>query len=251
MTPPSLLGDGPRTSVGTGTARPLRIGLFAILLLVGLVSLATATVAGASGPSSEPVATPNDWSEPGSAPAARPDGEYEDSDRDGLSDHMERVLGTDPTDADTDGDHITDGREVSVYGTDPLSIDTDGDGIADNRERNMGLDPTSVDTDGDSLSDARELELGTSPQLRDTDRDGLSDDLEVLIGTEAAPGAADSDPVESNGLTAMTGLGMALPLPATTSIVVLTGAGIITVGLWYLWRWYQRFTSPVVVKTEQ
>ena len=39
--------------------------------------------------------------------------------------------GTDPLDWDTDGDGLSDGREVAIYGTDPLDSDTDGDGVGD------------------------------------------------------------------------------------------------------------------------
>jgi hypothetical protein len=42
-----------------------------------------------------------------------------DSDRDGLSDRAERIIGTDPNNPDTDGDGISDGAEVR-QGTNPL-----------------------------------------------------------------------------------------------------------------------------------
>ncbi|WP_254544593.1 hypothetical protein [Halomarina pelagica] len=53
-----------------------------------------------------------------------------DSDNDGLSDHEERVHGTDPTDPDTDSDGVSDGEEVE-RGTNPMSRDTDADGVED------------------------------------------------------------------------------------------------------------------------
>ena len=56
---------------------------------------------------------------------------FKDSDNDGLSDEREKILGTDPMNADTDGDGVLDGREVDELGTDPLNPDTDGDGIID------------------------------------------------------------------------------------------------------------------------
>jgi hypothetical protein len=67
-----------------------------------------------------------------------------DTDGDGLSDHDEIELGTDPGLADTDGDGLDDGEEVNTHGTDPLDSDTDGDGYLDGDEvENMGdpLDP--------------------------------------------------------------------------------------------------------------
>ena len=44
-----------------------------------------------------------------------------DSDKDGLEDDYERLIGTLPDNPDTDGDGILDGDEVLIYGTDPLT----------------------------------------------------------------------------------------------------------------------------------
>jgi len=65
-----------------------------------------------------------------------------DSDSDGLSDIREAQLGTDPNQADTDGDGLTDKTEVDIYDTDPLNPDTDSDGYNDGREVANGYDPT-------------------------------------------------------------------------------------------------------------
>ena len=48
------------------------------------------------------------------------DGQYGDWDADGLNNFTEYQLGTNPTDADTDGDGLTDLEERDYYGTDPL-----------------------------------------------------------------------------------------------------------------------------------
>lgn len=65
-----------------------------------------------------------------------------DSDSDGLTDGDEiRVYGTDPTRADSDGDGLTDGDEVLLYGTDPLDPDSDGDGVRDGIEVVSSSDP--------------------------------------------------------------------------------------------------------------
>ena len=45
-----------------------------------------------------------------------------------------RGLGLDPTNPDTDADHVADGDEGNIYGTDPLNADTDGDGVTDGEE---------------------------------------------------------------------------------------------------------------------
>ena len=57
-----------------------------------------------------------------------------DQDADNLADELEPGLGLDPTNPDTDGDHVADGDELNIYGTDPLNADTDGDGVSDGEE---------------------------------------------------------------------------------------------------------------------
>ena len=57
-----------------------------------------------------------------------------DQDADNAPDEIEPGLGLDPTNADTDGDHVADGDELNIYGTDPLNGDTDGDGAGDGEE---------------------------------------------------------------------------------------------------------------------
>jgi outer membrane protein OmpA-like peptidoglycan-associated protein len=106
---------------------------------------------------------------------------HKDSDHDSLDNATEKRIGTDPKDADSDDDGLTDGEEYLVYKTDPLNPDTDGDGLTDGEEiHDYKTDPLKEDTDGDGLSDGREvLELKTSPTNRDTDGDGLTDGDEV------------------------------------------------------------------------
>ncbi len=88
-----------------------------------------------------------------------------DSDGDGLSDEMERRLGTDPFNPDTDGDGLTDGQEVLTYKTDPLNPDTDYDLLPDGDEvLKHKTDPLNRDTDGGGVYDGHEvLEDGTNP----------------------------------------------------------------------------------------
>lgn len=98
-----------------------------------------------------------------------------DSDGDGLFDDDETgVYGTDPFDADTDGDGVNDGGEV-FYGTDPLvadatdgRTDSDDDGLYDTDETGVyGTDPYNPDTDGDGVGDGSEVENGTDPNADD------------------------------------------------------------------------------------
>ena len=61
----------------------------------------------------------------------------QDTDKDGLSDYdevswtMSSWHTTDPNDADSDDDGLSDGEEEIIYGTSPNSKDSDGDGIPD------------------------------------------------------------------------------------------------------------------------
>jgi hypothetical protein len=57
-----------------------------------------------------------------------------DQDADNAADELEPGLGLDPTNPDTDGDHVADGDEPNLYGTDPTNPDTDGDGLSDGEE---------------------------------------------------------------------------------------------------------------------
>jgi len=68
-----------------------------------------------------------------------------DDDNDTLSDTTELMLGSDPFNADTDGDGLNDGQEVNLYGTSPINPDSDGDGLQDGEEISYGFDPTQSD----------------------------------------------------------------------------------------------------------
>ncbi len=150
-----------------------------------------------------------------------------DADGDGLTDAQEQALGTDPHDADTDNDGLTDGAEVNTHGTDPLDPDTDNDGLKDGAEVNTyGTDPKDADTDnggvkdgaevtagtdpldgsddaallapgadpdGDGLTNAEEKAHGTDPFDADTDNDGLKDGKEVDLGTDPLKADTDGD----------------------------------------------------------
>ncbi len=151
-----------------------------------------------------------------------------DQDRDGLANRDERARGTDPYRADTDGDGMGDGFEVS-YGFDPLLAggagdDPDDDGLSNLDEAAAGSHPLLADTDGDGLPDGLEvLTYGSDPRRPDTDGDGLSDQQEVAAyntdptrvdtdGDQLPDGyevAAGLDPLDANdGLTDADGDGL-------------------------------------------
>jgi hypothetical protein len=67
-----------------------------------------------------------------------------DSDADSLTDPEEIALGTNINLIDSDFDGLSDYEEVRVYGTDPLNADTDGDGYQDGEEVKGGYNPNGV-----------------------------------------------------------------------------------------------------------
>jgi hypothetical protein len=86
-----------------------------------------------------------------------------DSDGDHLPDDVEQLVGTDPTDRDTDRDGLTDNFEIFGYGYyDPLDFvpDHDLDG---------NIAPVDGDDDGDQINDG---------EVIDTDEDGVANYLE-------------------------------------------------------------------------
>ncbi|MCX6785533.1 MAG: hypothetical protein NTZ18_01615 [Candidatus Komeilibacteria bacterium] len=93
-----------------------------------------------------------------------------DIDNDGLTNDQEKILGTDPYKADTDGDGSND--KVDAFPLDPKEwLDTDADGIGNNAD---------LDDDNDGLSDVQEKALGTDPLRKDTDGDGVIDSLDAF-----------------------------------------------------------------------
>jgi hypothetical protein len=91
-----------------------------------------------------------------------------DGDLDGLSNVDEYRYGSDPDNADSDADGITDGDEVNIYGSSPSAVDTDGDGMPDPYEIDAGLDyldaaDADLDLDGDSFTNVQEFRLLSAP----------------------------------------------------------------------------------------
>src|SRR6266571_1887979 len=70
--------------------------------------------------------------------STRHDSSLGDPDHDSLSNRAEYRLRLNPRRWDTDGDGLSDGREVKITRTDPRRKDSDGDGVSDGREVALG-----------------------------------------------------------------------------------------------------------------
>ena len=102
-----------------------------------------------------------------------------DADEDGLIKFEEDKLGTDPENADTDGDGMDDWWEVN-YQLDPLSDDAagdkDADGFSNIQEYENGSDPTLSDSDSDGITDGNDnCPFTGNADQADSDNDGIGD----------------------------------------------------------------------------
>jgi hypothetical protein len=188
-------------SVVNSSAEPATV----VVAIVGpLVDLTGATSETTGAPAAtETIETTADAPAPAPAPAptAGPtttvDAATADIDGDGLTGADEELRGTDPANADSDGDRLNDGFEVFESGTNPTNADTDGDETYDGDEIDAGTNPnvdpdvTAEDVDGDGLNAAEEINAGTDPNDEDTDDDLYSDGMEVSGG---------GDPLDPNSL---------------------------------------------------
>ena len=109
-----------------------------------------------------------------------------DFDGDGVPDGHERFLyGTDGDFWDTDGDGLSDGEEIA-RGTNPLVRDTDGDGYADGTDPDPFAATPWTDADGDGFPDAwRGFWFGTNVIVSasdDTNTNGISNLASLLMG---------------------------------------------------------------------
>ncbi len=76
---------------------------------------------------------------------------------------------------DRDHDGISNCREKSEFHTNPRDADTDDDGLSDGEERKYHTDALDRDSDDDGVSDGDEVERHTDPLDEDSDHDGESD----------------------------------------------------------------------------
>jgi len=107
---------------------------------------------------------------------------------------------------DSDGDGLTDERELSEHGTDPGNPDSDGDGISDGVEVHTGTQPMNPDTDGDGAMDGAEdvnhdgevAADESDPRVPDTDQGGVPDGFEAE--NHMNPRDASDDDSDNDGV---------------------------------------------------
>ncbi|WP_406670413.1 hypothetical protein V7O67_15000 [Methanolobus sp. ZRKC4] len=147
-----------------------------------------------------------------------------DADGDGLSDKFEvNTLGSDPSSSDRDGDGLNDKMEL-IYGTNLTDPDTDGDNMSDFKEINgwdisfnysnhtfnmtVHSDPLLPDSDGDGIGDQMEYWSYLNPMSKDTNGDGITDEPDpqhmTYVNFETKWGSEGSDDGEFNSPVAVT-----------------------------------------------
>jgi len=134
------------------------------------------------------------------------DDSAENPDNDGLTNLEEWNGGdnsTDPMNADSDDDDLTDGDEVHSHSTNPNDNDSDDDGLKDGAEIAANTLPLDADTDDDMMGDGYEIDNGHDPLLaaEDADNDGSLNLEEYQRGTDPNVEDTDMDGVEDGGGT--------------------------------------------------
>ena len=105
-----------------------------------------------------------------------------DSDIDGLNDHEEFLLGTDPHKTDSDDDGLTDGVELE-FALDPNNSDSDEDGTQDGQE---SIDPQWISASRDLGYHCNARDLNWS-DTTDSYEEVLTGSLELSGGWAGAP----------------------------------------------------------------
>lgn len=116
---------------------------------------------------------------PGNAASKPPGIASGESDNDGLSNALEALLGSSPTDSDSDDDGLNDGVEFRGYSTSPILANTDGDGCPDDAEAaSLNLDRAVNALD--LVLVATSFGLTTKPAI-DVNKDGTINALDLVL----------------------------------------------------------------------
>ncbi len=114
---------------------------------------------------------------------------FDDSDTDGLSDDEEKIYGTDPEVADTDGDGYSDGVEIEG-GFDPLKP-APGDRITPEEVTDDAVAPNGSDTGVVNLTEQASEELADLVSEKKEGEEITSDDLNTVLANVMAAGQDD------------------------------------------------------------
>ncbi|MDQ2652712.1 MAG: hypothetical protein M3Z20_06660 [Chloroflexota bacterium] len=146
-----------------------------------------------------------------------------DADADNIADALEWDLGLDPGNADTDGDGVADGDEISIYSTDPVTWDTDGDGLSDGEELfGVRTDPLVWDEPAAQPDLTLAQEAIDSPDAAEFEQESLAPTTEPV----SLPQGTTQNVTAVDGDAATLGSGGASASPGT----VTRGGGGATLG---------------------
>ena len=179
-----------------------------------IVNQAVISASGTQGAPAEDTPTDGNGGDPGSPPTVI----IVDADGDGLSNDEENAGGSDPNDADSDDDGVTDGVEP-LWDADSdgdglinaLDPDSDNDGLLDGTELGFGCDDPATDASkGSCIADADMGATTTDPLDADTDNGGVGDGSEDgNLNGKIDPGEGDPlDPSDDTTITDTDGDGL-------------------------------------------
>lgn len=114
---------------------------------------------------------------------------FDDSDTDGLSDEEEKIYGTDPEVADTDGDGYSDGVEIEG-GFDPLKP-APGDRITPEETADESAETGAADTGVVNLTEQASEELANLVSEKKEGEEITSEDLNTVLANVMAAGQED------------------------------------------------------------
>ncbi len=150
-----------------------------------------------------------------------------DDDQDTISNRAELVYGTNPNNADTDGDGLDDGAEIN--GWQVSYLEKSGSAVI----KTVTSNPLLSDTDADGLSDLAEANILTAdsrlkrnPQSKDTDGDGLGDFIDDLTGTDFAPNVYDDLDIASLSAVLSNPASVPTNINITYEVLDVTEAGV-------------------------
>lgn len=111
----------------------------------------------------------------------------QDTDSDGLTNLEEQEYQTNPLNADSDQDGLTDWDEINTYETSPNNADMDEDGLSDEKEIHLGLNPKLADSDGDGVNDAQQpiyVEISLAENTQDSITLNIAPEEAISISTQ-------------------------------------------------------------------